>query len=392
VVVLLRVRGLVPRRTTYRDARRHPNMASRASCFAGSTIGGGVMRLPPQPHERIDRSQPVEFTFSGRPVIGFHGDTIGSALFAEGGRVFSRSFKYHRPRGLQCCTGHCANCQMTVDGIPSVRVCTEPVRAGAVVKGQNFLGSLDRDLMRVTDKFGGPFTPPGFYYKTFIRPRRMWPLYEKILRNAAGLGKLDERGARSERVEIEHRHVGVVVIGGGQAGLEAAIEAAERGESVIVADEGPEVGGSLLADRDGIATARGLQSRAKAAGVELLAPAIAIGLFEQNLVPVAVGNTLLKIRAHRVVVAAGVVEQPLVFPGNDLIGVMLPDGVRRLVNYWSIKPGSRAVVLTADDRGLNAAEDLEVAGVEIAKVIDLRQAEPANIEARGRKGRVTDVG
>ena len=350
------------------------------------------MRLPPRPNERIDRSDEVEFLFSGKPVRGFRGDTIGSALYAAGRRVFSRSFKYHRPRGLQCCAGHCANCQMTVDGIPNVRVCTEPIRAGAVVQGQNFLGSLDRDLMRATDKLGGPFTPPGFYYKTFIRPRRLWPLYEKILRNAAGLGKLDENGGRNERVEVEHRHVDVLVVGGGQAGLEAAIEAAERGASVIVVDEGPEVGGSLLADRDGIATARELHERARAAGAELLAPALAIGLFEQNLVPVAVGNTLLKIRAHRVVVASGIVEQPLVFPGNDLIGVMLPEGVRRLVNYWSTRPGTRAVVLTADDRGLAAAADLESAGVEIAELVDFRKSQPPNIEASGRRGRVDQVG
>ena len=153
---------------------------------------------------------------------GFEGDTIGSALYASGQRVFSRSFKYHRPRGLACCSGHCANCQMTVDGIPSVRVCTAPLREGAVVKGQNYVGSLTRDLMQVTDKLGGPFTPPGFYYKTFIRPRKLWPLYEKILRGAAGLGPLDPDGSRQERIDVEHRHVDVVVIGGGQAGLEAA--------------------------------------------------------------------------------------------------------------------------------------------------------------------------
>ena len=114
-----------------------------------------------------------------------------------GQRVFSRSFKYHRPRGLACCSGHCANCQMTVDGIPSVRVCTTPLREGAVVKGQNYVGSLERDLMQVTDKLGGPFTPPGFYYKTFIRPRKLWPLYEKFLRGAAGLGPLDPNGSRA---------------------------------------------------------------------------------------------------------------------------------------------------------------------------------------------------
>ncbi len=351
-----------------------------------------MTRLAPQPHERIDRSEEVEFVFDGKPVRGYRGDTLGSALYASGRRIFSRSFKYHRPRGLQCCSGHCANCQMTVDGVPNVRVCVEPIRAGAVVEGQNVLGSLDRDLLRVTDKLGGPFTPPGFYYKTFIRPRRLWPLYEKLLRNAAGLGRLVEDGQRGERVEVEHRHVETLVVGGGQAGLEAAIDAAERGASVVVVDEGPEPGGALLADRDGLATAHELQQRARAAGVELLAPAVAIGLFEQNLVPVALGNTLLKIRAHEVVVASGVMEQPLVFPGNDLVGVMLPEGARRLVNYWSIKPGELAVVLTADDRGLRAAADLEAAGVELAEVIDFRNRRPDNIEAAGRRGRVEQVG
>jgi sarcosine oxidase subunit alpha len=350
-----------------------------------------VSRLEARPDERIDRSKQVTFTFEGKSISGFEGDTIGSALFASGQRVFSRSFKYHRPRGLQCCSGHCANCQMTVDGIPNVRVCTEPVRDGAVVSGQNYVGSLERDLMQATDKLGGLFTPPGFYYKTFIRPRKLWPLYEKILRNAAGLGKLDPNGSRSERVDVEHRHVDVVVIGGGQAGLEAALAAAQAGESVVVVDEGPEVGGGLLAELGGVVTARALAEQVRMAGAEVLAPATAIGVFEQGLVPVAHGNLLLKIRAHRVVVASGVVEQPLVFPGNDLVGVMLPDGARRLVNFWSIKPGERAVVLTVDDRGVMAAEDLEVAGVEISRLIDFRQGEPPNIEARGRKGRVTDV-
>ncbi len=121
---------------------------------------------------------------------------------------------------------------------------------------------------------------------------------------------------------------------------------------MILVEEGPEAGGSLLAERDGAVRARELADTARRAGVEILAPAVAIGLFEQGLVPVAQGSLLLKIRAHDVVVASGIVEQPLVFPGNDLVGVMLPDGVRRLVNYWSLKPGKRAVVLTVDDRGL----------------------------------------
>lgn len=350
-----------------------------------------MTRLAPHAGELIDRSTELTFSFDGKPVVAFAGDTIGSALYASGRRVFSRSFKYHRPRGLQCCSGHCANCQMSVDGQPSVRVCVTPAREGAVVSGQNFVGSLDRDLMRVTDKLGGPFTPPGFYYKTFIRPRKLWPLYEKFLRGAAGLGKLDPNGARSERVEVVHEHADVLVIGGGRAGLEAATTAASAGNRVILVDEGPDVGGALLSDRAGYGHAAELRRQAIDAGVELLAPAIAIGLFEQGFVPVAHGDTLVKVRAGRVVVAAGVIEQPLVFPGNDLVGVMLPDGVRRLVNLWSIKPAERAVVLTADDRGLAAASDLESAGVDVVGVVDLREGQPPNIEARGRRSRVESV-
>ena len=349
------------------------------------------MRLEPRPGERIDRTRPVTFRFQGREVQGFAGDTIGSALFASGRRVFSRSFKYHRPRGLQCCSGHCANCQMTVNGVPNVRVCVEPVTDGAVVSGQNYRGSLDHDLMQVTDKLGGPFTPPGFYYKTFIRPRKAWPLYERFLRSAAGLGPLDPDGARDHRVEVEHRHVDVLVIGGGQSGLEAALEHAGQGRQVTVVDEGPDVGGALLADPAGIGVAGDLRERARAAGVELLAPATAIGLFEANLVPVTVGNLLLKFRAEHVVVASGVIEQPLVFPGNDLVGVMLPDAVRRLVNVWSIRPGEHAAVITADDRGLHAALDLRAAGVRVPLVVDLRDGQPPNIEAHGRRGRVSEV-
>jgi sarcosine oxidase subunit alpha len=350
-----------------------------------------VSRLAPREGERIDRSQPASFTFEGRVVEGFAGDTFGSALYASGQRIFSRSFKYHRRRGLLCCSGHCANCQMTVDGIPNVRVCTTPIRQGAVVKPQNVVGSLRRDLMAVTDKLGGPFTPPGFYYKTFIRPRKLWPLYEKVLRNAAGLGKLDKHGEREERVDVEYRHVDTIVIGGGRAGLEAALDAARSGRSVIVVDEGPEAGGSLLAERGGVARARELADSARSAGVEILAPATAIGVFEQGLVPVDCGNLLLKVRAHDVVVASGIVEQPLVFPGNDLVGVMLPDAVRRLVNYWSVKPGERVVVLTVDDRGLRAAEELEEVGVQVAEVVDFRHHAPRLVSAVGHKGHVTGV-
>jgi sarcosine oxidase, subunit alpha len=329
------------------------------------------MRLPAQPAERIDRDRPVTFTLAGRAVSGFEGDTIGSALYAAGQRVFSRSFKYHRPRGLLCCSGGCANCMMTVDGTPNVRVCVEPAREGAVVVPQNVVGSLDRDLLSIVDRIGRPFTPVGFYYRTMIRPRRLWPYYEKFLRSVAGLGRVDKHGRRTGRYDAEHRRVDVLVIGGGRSGVEAAREAAARGETVALVDESA--------------------STPSVDGVETIAPARAIGIYEGGLVPVDAGRLLLRFRAGRIVVATGTVEQPLVFPGNDLVGVMLPGAVRRLVGDWSIKPGERAVVVAADGRALQAVDDLARAGVEVAATFDLRERDVRSIEARGKSGRLHAV-
>jgi sarcosine oxidase, subunit alpha len=330
-----------------------------------------MTRLPEQPGERVRRDTEVTFTFDGREVTGLEGDTIGSALFADGQRTFSRSFKYHRRRGLLCCAGQCPNCLVAVDGAPGVRACTEPVREGMRVEHMNASPSLEFDAMRATDLFGGPFTPPGFYYKTFIRPRRLWPLYEKVLRHAAGLGKLRKSQPEREwRTEYRRRHADVLVFGGGAAGLSAAAAAAELGADVVLADEGPEPGGRLLAE-NGVEHARKLTERARAAGVEILANAPALGTFD-GLVPVWQGDTLHQVRARQQVYATGAIEQPLLFPGNDLPGVMLSGGVRRLIAMYSVKPGMRAVVATVDDRGLEGALALLRAGVEVCCVADLR--------------------
>jgi sarcosine oxidase, subunit alpha len=326
------------------------------------------MRLPARDGERLDRTRSIGFTFAGKRVEAFEGDTIGSALFAGGRRIFSRSFKYHRPRGLVCCTGHCPNCMMTVDGVPNVRVCVEPARDGAKVEAQNVVGSLERDLMSVTDKLGGPFTPVGFYYRTMIRPRRAWPLYEKFLRNAAGLGKVG--GASHKRYDAEHRRARVLVIGGGRAGREAARAAAADGPGVVLVDE---------------------RACEPVEGVEVLAPARAIALYEGGLVPVDAGDMLYRYRAEKTIVATGAVEQPLVFPGNDLVGVMLPGGVTRMIEDWSIKPGRRAVVVSADAHGLEVVPLLEQAGVEVAEVVDLRTQHVRELAAKGSKGQLEQI-
>jgi sarcosine oxidase subunit alpha len=326
------------------------------------------VRLEPQPHERIDRSEVVTFRLGPWQLQGYGGDTIGSALFAAGRRVFSRSFKYHRPRGLLCCSGHCPNCMMTVDGVPNVRVCVEPLREGAVVEPQNVLGKLDFDLMNVVDKLGGPFTPVGFYYRTMIRPRRAWPLYEKFLRNAAGLGKLDEEAGHSRRYDVEHRKARVLVIGGGGYGRAAALAAAREGPGVVLVDE------HAVED--------------ELPGVDVIAPGTALGIWEGGLVPVACGTVLYRFRAERIVVATGTLEQPLVYPGNDLVGTMFPSAVQRLIHEYALKPGERAVVIGADDRALATVDDLRDAGVEVARVLDLRETRPRELAAHGKAGRV----
>ena len=330
-----------------------------------------MTRLPASPGERIDRDREVEFTFDGKQVSGLEGDTIGSALFAAGRRTFSRSFKYHRPRGLMCCAGQCPNCLVQVDGAPGVRACTETLREGMKVEHMNASPSLDFDVMRATDLVGGPFTPPGFYYKTFIRPRRFWPLYEKVLRHAAGLGRIARSQPEREwSTEYRRRHADVLVVGGGAAGLRAATAAAELGADVVLCDEGPEPGGRLLAE-GGHEHARELTDRARAAGVEVLSNAPALGAFD-GLVPIWEGDTLHQVRAGRTVYATGAIEQPLLFAGNDLPGVMLSGGARRLAALYAVRPGARAVVAAVCDRGLEAALALMDAGVELAAVADLR--------------------
>ncbi|MEX2613351.1 MAG: glycine cleavage T C-terminal barrel domain-containing protein, partial [Gaiellaceae bacterium] len=229
------------------------------------------------------------------------------------------------------------------------------------------------DLLSATDKFGGPFTPVGFYYRTMIRPRRLWPLYEKVLRNLAGLGKVGGATGHARRYDIEHRRARVLVVGGGRAGCEAATAAAAEGPGVVLVDEDARHAGVELE------------------GVEVLAPARALGIWEGNLVPVDCGTVLYRYRAERIVVATGALEQPLLFPGNDLVGVMLPSAARRLVRDFAIKPGSRAVVLAADERELEIADDLREAGVEVPRVVDLREMPLSRIDADSHKGRLHGV-
>ena len=333
-----------------------------------------MTRLPPQSAELIDRNRKLTFTFDGKKVHALEGDTIGSALYAAGQRTFSRSFKYHRRRGLMCCSGNCPNCLVAVDGAPGVRACTEPARDGAKVEHLNARPSLEHDVMSITDSLGGPFTPPGFYYKTFIRPRRLWPFYEKVLRNAAGLGSLPEsQRERTWRTEYRRRHADVLVVGGGAAGLAAAAAAAELGADVVLVDDGTEPGGRLLWE-GGHEQARTLH-RARAhggrrdphqrAGTWSLRRPRA-GVAGRHASPDSRAPSHLRDRRDRA--ATRVLGQRS--PGRDALERRAParDALR-----VSRRAGARSIVTTGD-RGIRAALALQAAGVDVAAVADLRRA------------------
>jgi sarcosine oxidase, subunit alpha len=326
------------------------------------------VRLPPHPDERIDRGQPLRFSFDGRTIEALEGDTIGSALYAAGERVLVRSFKYHRPRGLYCASGGCASCLLEVDGVPSVRSCTHPVRGGERVESQTGLGSLRRDPMAVVDRVGGPFTPVGFYHRTMIRPRRAWPRIETLLRSLTGAGRIGSDGS-ADRFDVEDRHVDVLVVGGGRSGREAAAAHAAAGRAVTLVDERPDRGGELP-------------------GVEVLAPARALAVYEDLLVPVLADRLTLRFRAELLVVATGALEQPLVFAGNDVPGVMTPGAARRLVADWRLSPGRRAVVVCPDADGI--ASLLREAGTDVLEAVDVAERVPV-LAAEARRGLLAKV-
>ena len=334
-------------------------------------------RLVPPTSRRasgIDRGRERSaFTFDGKPVDGARGRHDRLRAVRRGPAHVLAQLQVPPPRAACCAapgSARTASCRSTAR--PGVRACTEPVRAGMQVGHLNASPSLDFDVMRATDIVGGPFTPPGFYYKTFIRPRRLWPLYEKVLRNAAGLGRLRKRQARAR---VAHRVPPPARRRAGRRRRRGRPGGRDRAPPSSAPTSCSPTRASSRAGacwpRAGTSDARELAARARAAGVELLVRAPALGSFD-GLVPVWQGDTLHQVRAQRLVVATGAIEQPLVFAGNDLPGVMLSGGARRLVALYAVAPGTRAVVATISDRGLEAALALRDAGVEVAAVADLR--------------------
>jgi sarcosine oxidase subunit alpha len=343
----------------------------------------------------IDRQKPVSFTFDGKLHSGFAGDVIASALYAQGRRLISRSFKYHRPRAVLTMAGHDANSLVQVAGEPNVRADRFAVGDGLAVRSINRLGSLDFDLLAVLGLFA-PFLPVGFYYKTFFRPRGAWKLFERPIRMLAGLGRLDAN-APHKYYDKAYLFADVLVVGAGPAGLGAAIAAAEAGADTLLIDEWPEAGGSLLYGRGGADRGatderrRGLVARARAcANLRLLTNTTVTGLFADNWSSAISETRLFKIRSKETVLATGAFDQPLVFRNNDRPGIMFVDAAQRLMRLYGVAPGRRAVIVTANRFGYEAALDLLDAGLEVAAVVDLNMepSGPAADAARARGVRV----
>ncbi len=338
---------------------------------AGLSAENAPNRLSSVSEEVIDRSQTLRFEFNGKSIPAHPGDTIGSALAAAGVKVISRSFKYHRPRGMLCCAGQCPNCLVQVADEPNVRACRRQVEAGMSVKSQNVWPSLETDALSIT-KFASAFMPVGFYYKTFIRPKALWPYYEEFIRHAAGLGKVD-KSAKHGKYDKQYLHAEVVVIGGGPSGISAAIAAADQGASVLLFDENPQLGGHLRFTAD-----RGpkLEEIRKAldsqAGVTVYRDTTVVGGYQDRWIAAVQGNRLFKIRAESVVMATGAIETPLMFDNNDLPGVMLGSAVQRLMKLYGVAPGRRALIVTANEDGWVVARELHAAGVAISAVVDER--------------------
>jgi sarcosine oxidase, subunit alpha len=300
--------------------------------------------------------------FEGRQLPVGDGDTIASVLQRSGVTVLSRSFKYHRPRGLYCVSGDCPNCMVTVDREPAVRSCVTPATNGQRVARSNGWPSVDHDVLSVT-WFMRWALPVGFYYKIFTRPRWLWPLAEKFISRIAGIGPVDTT-LEPEALERRNAHPDLAVLGGGVAGLSAALAAAERGESVVLLDEG--LIGEQVAPGPVRAAIDTLLVMVRAhPRVTIVERAPVTGVYEGPLVTAAAAHVLHLVHPKRIVVATGAVERHAVFPGSDLPGVWLGRGAARMAGAHGVMPGKQAVVVLGTAESLAHLDTLQNAGVAI---------------------------
>ncbi|MFA9229598.1 MAG: sarcosine oxidase subunit alpha family protein [Microgenomates group bacterium] len=343
----------------------------------------------------IDRETPVSFSFDGKTYQGFKGDTVASALLANGVKVVGRSFKYHRPRGVLTAGSEEPNALIEVIGkvnqTPNVRATVQEVFEGLVTRSQNRFPSLRFDLMAVND-YAAPFLSAGFYYKTFMWPRAFWErVYEPLIRRAAGLGSLS--GKHDEgRYEKAYAFCDLLVIGSGPTGLMAALTAGRAGADVILVEEDSRIGGRLLSD-DGVIdgspsaawAAQTLAVLRSMANVRIMARTTVTGAYDHGIYgalervglhrgasPNLPRECFWRITATRAVLAAGAVERPIAFAMNDRPGIMMASAVQTYLNRYGVAPGKRVTVFANNDNARVVARQLMAAGVHVAAILDSR--------------------
>ncbi|MBF0258698.1 MAG: (2Fe-2S)-binding protein [Desulfamplus sp.] len=347
-----------------------------------------MTRINQLPTLRIDPARKVVFDYKGKDYVGSHGDTVATALYHNGVRIFARSLKYHRPRGLYSLDGECSNTCMEVDGIPNVRTENTLVKKGMRVKEQNVKGSAENDMMGFIDKLDW-MMPAGFYYKTMHKPAAIWPVAMKQIRKAAGLGVLSPDFEMPGKFDQIFPSADVVVIGGGPAGMTAALAAADKGLRVIIMESRPWLGGFFdyrTAEYKGgkplYSRSRELASKVEAhSGIRVFKHTSMVGTYTNNLVTgFQIGGErdkfnerYVEIRANSVVVATGCIERPLIFDNNERPGVMQVACAHRLARTYGILAGDRAVFSIGHDLGLEAAIDLFDLGMKILCVADVRE-------------------
>ena len=358
----------------------------------------------------IDRTQPVSFTFDGVTHRGFAGDTLASALLADGLRVVGRSFKYHRPRGILTTGSAEPNALVTLGTgagqDPNARATMVELTEGLVARSQNAWPSLRFDLLAVNDLFA-PFLGAGFYYKTFMWPRAFWEkLYEPAIRRAAGLGALSGQADPGDYERVQ-AFCDLLLIGGGPAGLMAALTAARAGADVILCDEDTRLGGRLLlethtvADQAGPVWAAGVAAElASLPNVRVMTRTAVVGAYDsgtyaalETLPAAAIRRgapraAFWRIVARRAILAAGALERPIAFRNNDRPGVMLAGAMRGYVNRWAVSPGRQVAVFGNNDDAHRTAADLLAAGVHVAALIDARPEARTDLPIRMFAGSV----
>jgi len=346
---------------------------------------------------RIDRSRPLTFSFNNHRYTGFAGDTLASALLANGVTLIGRSWKYHRPRGIVACGAEEPNAIVQMGegeySVPNARATQVELFDGLTARSSNCWPSVDWDLMAASNLLSR-FLPAGFYYKTFMWPRSFWKYYEHVIRRASGLGRAPQ-AADPDIYDKTYAHCDVLIAGGGPAGISAALAAGRTGARVILADEQYEFGGSLLGfqgEIEGIPAAAWLQNSlaelASLRDVRLIRRGTVYAFLDHNYLMIAERLTdhlsqgarnvprerIWRVRAAQVVLATGAHERPLVFCNNDRPGVMLASAISTYVNRYAVKPAGSALIFTNNDSAYATALHLHQAGVNVVAVVDARRA------------------